>query len=107
MSPKPTLRRTFTRTNAPIKQQITVTIHNQKNPMKHPFVTAFFAASLATGAALAAEDTATTPEDEEPFTIQTATYADIYDLFEDASPGEGKDAEELENAQDTVLYFVI
>jgi hypothetical protein len=75
--------------------------------MKHSFVTAFLAASLTAGAAFAAEDTAATPEEEEPFTIGTATCGDIYDLFEDASPGEGKDAKELEAAQDMVLYFVI
>jgi hypothetical protein len=75
--------------------------------MKHPFITVFFAAGLATGTAFAADDTAATPEEEEPFTIQTATCGDIYDLFEDASPGEGKEVEKLEAAQDMVLYFVI
>ena len=42
-----------------------------------------------------------------PFNIETATCADIFDLYEDATPGEGKDEEALEEAQDTVLYFVV
>ena len=75
--------------------------------MKHPFITAFFAASLATGTAFAAEETAATPQDEDRFTIQTAICADVYDLFEDASPGEGKDVKEMEAAQDMVLAFVV
>ena len=75
--------------------------------MKHPFITAFFAAGLATSVAFAAEDAATTPEDKESFSILTATCTDVYDLFDDASPGEGKDVKELEAAQDMVLAFVV
>jgi len=84
----------------------------------HRFVTAFFAASLAAAPAFAAEDTppapapeataaAPAPEDDDSFTIQTATCRDVFDLYEDASPGEGKDPDDLEKAQDTILLFVV
>lgn len=39
--------------------------------------------------------------------IQTATCGDLFDLYEDAVPGEGKDPAELERAQDTILLFVV
>ena len=75
--------------------------------MMHRFIATLFAASLAAAPAIAAEDTAATPEDDDRFTIQTATCADVFDLYEDATPGEGKDPAALEKAQDMVLYFVI
>jgi hypothetical protein len=61
--------------------------------------------SFAISLALAESEQATEKE-EEPFPIETATCADIYGLFEEASPAEGKDPEELKEAQDEVLYFV-
>lgn len=84
----------------------------------HRLATALLAASLAAAPAFAAEDTAAAPpaedaaaapapEDDEDFTIQTATCGDVFDLYDDASPGEGKDPAELEKAQDTILLFVV
>ena len=84
--------------------------------MMHRFVTVFLATSLAAAPAFAAEDTppapeataaAPAPEDDDSFTIQTATCRDVFDLYEDASPGEGKDPDDLEKAQDTILLFVV
>lgn len=75
--------------------------------MMHRFTAVFFAACLAAGPAIAAEDTAVAPEDDDRFTIQTATCADVFDLYEDASAGESKDPAALEKAQDTVLLFVM
>jgi hypothetical protein len=86
--------------------------------MMHRLVTVFLAASLAAAPAFAAEDTppvpapeataaAAAPEDDDSFTIQTATCSDVFDLYEDASPGEGKDPDDLEKAQDAVLLFVV
>lgn len=48
---------------------------------------------------------ATAAEDDRS-AIETATCGDLFDLFEEATPGEGKDPTELEKAQDDVLYFV-
>ena len=75
--------------------------------MLRPFVTALFAASFAVAPVVASEHAEPPAEQAEPFSIDTATCADVFDLYEDASPGEGKDEKELESAQDTVLYFVL
>ena len=63
------------------------------------------ASALATTPVFAADEA--TDADKDSFIITTATCADVYDLFEDASPSEGKDPEELAKAQDDVLYFVV
>lgn len=63
-------------------------------------------AALAMPLAVAQTDQPEEVEDDEPFPILTATCDDIYELFEDATPGEGKDPEEVEEAADDVLYFV-
>lgn len=62
--------------------------------------------SLITSLVLAEPEQAEDVEDK-PFPIATTTCADIYGLFEAASPEEGKDPEGLKKAQDEVLYFVI
>lgn len=84
----------------------------------HRLATGLLAVSLAVAPAFAAEETpaaptakdtvaAQAPEDDEDFTIQTATCRDVFDLYDDASPGEGKDPVELEKAQDSILLFVV
>lgn len=65
-----------------------------------------FAAAFAAPLALAQTDQPSEVEEDEPFPILTATCDDIYDLFEEAAPGDGKDPKELEEAQDDVLSFV-
>jgi hypothetical protein len=64
-------------------------------------------AALATPLVLAQTDQPEEMEDDEPFPILTATCDDIYELFEEATPREGKDPKELEEAQDDVLSFVV
>ena len=67
--------------------------------------TLLFATSLAI-----AESTPVVTEaevEDNEFKITTATCGDVFDLFSDATPAEGKDPEVLEEAQDDVLYFVI
>ncbi len=73
----------------------------------HHFFAALFAASLAASPVFAAEETLAASKDQGRFSIDTATCGDVFDLYEDASPGKGKDPKELENAQDTVLDFVL
>ena len=63
-------------------------------------------AALASPLAIAQTDQPDKRTDDEPFPILTATCDDIYDLFDEATPGEGKDPKEVEEAQDDVLYFV-
>ena len=75
--------------------------------MLKSFCAAVFAAGLVASPVLASEPAAPPAEKEDPFTIDTATCGDIFDLFEDATPGEGKDEEGLEEAQDTVIWFVV
>ena len=75
--------------------------------MLKPVLVALFAASIAAVPVLASEHAAASAEKAEPFSIDTATCADVFDLYEDAAPGEGKDEKELEEAQDTVLWFVL
>ena len=65
-----------------------------------------FAVALAAPLALAQTDQPPEGEEDEPFPILTATCDDIYELFEEATPGEGKDPTDVEEAQDDVLYFV-
>ena len=65
-----------------------------------------FAAAFAAPLALAQTDQPPEADEDEPFPIQTATCDDVYELFEEATPGEGKDAKEVEEAQDDVLSFV-
>lgn len=61
-------------------------------------------AMLASGAVYASESSA---GDDYRFTIQTATCGDLYNLMQDAAPGEGKDPATMEKAQDILLYFVV
>ena len=75
--------------------------------MLNPVLAALFAASIAAAPVLASEHTAASAEKAETFSIDTATCADVFDLYGDASPGEGKDEKELEEAQDMVLWFVL
>lgn len=42
-------------------------------------------------------------EDETTWTIATMTCTDVFDLFDDATPGDKKDNEEVMAAQDDVL----
>jgi hypothetical protein len=56
--------------------------------------------------AIAQTDQSEEMEDDQPFPILTATCDDIYELFEEATPGEGKDPKDVEEAADDVLYFV-
>ena len=63
-------------------------------------------AGLVAPLAIAQTDQSEEMEDDEPFPILTATCDDIYELFEEATPGEGKDPKEVEEAADDVLYFV-
>lgn len=65
-----------------------------------------YAAVLAAPLAMADAEPVVEPDDAEPFPILTATCGDIYELFEDAQPGDGKDQKDVEEAQDDVLYFV-
>jgi hypothetical protein len=46
-------------------------------------------------------------DEEDDFLLLQATCQDVYDLFEDASPGDDKDAVQLAKAQDDVLYLVV
>jgi len=46
-------------------------------------------------------------DEQDDFLLLQATCQDIYDLFEDASPGDDKDAVQLAKAQDDVLYLVV
>jgi hypothetical protein len=62
--------------------------------------------ALLTPLAVAQTEQPLETDNDEPFPILTATCVDIYDLFEEATPGEGKDPKEVEEAQDDVLYFV-
>jgi hypothetical protein len=64
------------------------------------------AAAFVAPLVLAQTDQLEEMTNDEPFPILTATCDDIYDLFEEATPGEGKDPKEVEEAQDDVLYFV-
>ncbi len=64
------------------------------------------AAALTAPLAFAASEPATEVEEAEPFPILTATCGDIYDLFEDAKPGDDIDPKDVAEAQDDVLYFV-
>lgn len=57
--------------------------------------------------AVDAEETASAEPDSETFALATATCGDVYDLFEDATPGEDKDPQDVAEAQDDVLYFVV
>jgi len=66
-----------------------------------------FAVAFAAPVAMAQTDQAPEAKDDEPFPILTATCDDVYDLFEEATPADGKDPKELEEAQDDVLSFVI
>ena len=76
--------------------------------LTYPFLLAStLALSLVLGAPGQAADTEEAEPEEESFAIGTANCGDVYDLFEDATPGEGKDPEALARAQDDVLYFVI
>ena len=74
--------------------------------MIHTCRRSLFAIALAVPLAFAQTDQPPGMEEDAPFPIQTATCDDIYELFEEATPGEGKDPKELEEAQDDVLYFV-
>jgi len=65
-----------------------------------------FAAALAAPLALAQTEQPPELEEDEPFPMLTTTCDDIYDLFEEAVPAEGKDPKEVEEAEDDVLYFV-
>lgn len=64
------------------------------------------AAAFAAPLAFATSEPSVEAEDDEPFPILTATCDDIYDLFEDAQPGDDKDPKDVEEAQDDILYFV-
>ena len=63
-------------------------------------------AGLVAPLAIAQTDQSEEMEDDQPFPILTATCDDIYELFEEATPGEGKDPKDVEEAADDVLYFV-
>jgi hypothetical protein len=69
--------------------------------------TALLTIILGAGSVFAADKAVAAPEDQGRFSIATATCADIFDLYEEASPGEGKDPMALEDSQDTVLDFVL
>jgi hypothetical protein len=73
----------------------------------HPIFKRFaLLAALVAPLALAQTDQPEEIEEDEPFPILSATCDDIYELFEEATPGEGKDPKEVEEAADDVLYFV-
>jgi len=63
-------------------------------------------AALASSPAFASEPEPA-PATDDRFTVQTATCGDLYELLQDAAPGEGKDPVIMEKAQDMLLYFVI
>jgi len=56
---------------------------------------------------IAADERSTGAPEQQPFAIDTATCKDVFDLYEDAVPAEGKDVAELEQAQDMILLFVV
>jgi hypothetical protein len=70
-------------------------------------LTALLTISLGASIVFAADKATATPENKGRFSIATATCGDVFNLYEDASPGEGKDPKALEDAQDTVLDFVL
>ena len=74
--------------------------------MRKTFPAVFVTAALASGAGLAAEPLPA-PVADDRFTVQTATCGDLYELLQDAAPGEGKDPVIMEKAQNVLLYFVI
>jgi hypothetical protein len=77
------------------------------------------AAALGAGSAYAAEPPAASVEkpaaggqeavsvEDNGLDIQTATCRDLFDLYDDAVPGEGKDPAAVERAQDGILLFVV
>ena len=71
------------------------------------FMPALVVASFISCSALAADQPPAAEPAQDPFTIDTATCRDIFDLYEDAVPAEGKDPADLEDAQDTILLFVV
>ena len=71
------------------------------------FMPALLVASFMTCSALAADEPPAAAPEQEQFAIDTATCGDVFDLYEDAVPAEGKDAAELAQAQDMVLLFVV
>lgn len=70
-------------------------------------LTALLTMSLGASSVFAADKAVASPEDQGRFSIATATCGDVFNLYEDASPAEGKDPKALEDAQDTVLDFVL
>jgi len=46
-------------------------------------------------------------DDEAALGLGSVTCQDMFDLFEEAAPGDDQDPEELQNAQDDALYFVV
>jgi len=50
---------------------------------------------------------ASDPNSDGEFNILDATCEDVFDLFYDATPAEDRDPQELEEAQDDVLYLVV
>ena len=74
--------------------------------MRRMFYRFALVAGLVAPLAIAQTDQPEEMEDDQPFPILTATCDDIYELFEEATPGEGKDPKDVEEAADDVLYFV-
>ena len=79
--------------------------------MKHFIRTFAFASAVALSTTVCASEQAAPAPEAEPekptFILTTATCGDVYDLYEDATPGEGKDPKEVAEAQDDVLYLVV
>jgi len=75
------------------------------------FIVLFMLATLLGSGSVLAADEANTPAQQEAegktVSIENATCQDLFDLYQDAVPAEGKDPELLEEAQDEVLLFVI
>ena len=46
-------------------------------------------------------------DDQQAFSLTTMTCNDIFNLFDDAAPGEGKEPAEVVDAQDDVLSLVV
>lgn len=79
--------------------------------MKNKIRSLLFASAVAWCGAAGAEESAPAataePAHEEGFMLATATCGDVYDLYADATDGEGRDPNDVKEAQDDILYLVV